>query len=83
MLNERHHEILRDWRDDLRSGRAFAELRNGHRTRLTDGDVRNIRSDARPYRTIAAQYKISVDYVSSIKFRKARANVPDIAEAAE
>lgn len=45
--------------------------------KLTDDDVRSIRSDERPYHVIGAQYKISESHVCGIKKRVRKERVPD------
>jgi hypothetical protein len=52
--------------------------KNGN-AKLTEADVRAIRSDPRKLREIAAEYGLNNSYVSSIKKRRTWAHLEDLA----
>jgi hypothetical protein len=55
--------------------RIMSRGANGPNARLTDDQVRAIRSDARPQRLIAADFGIHIQTVSNIKTRRYRSDV--------
>lgn len=47
--------------------------------KLTDDQVRAIRSDSRPAPVVAAEHGISIDHVRGIRHRRRKQFVPDVA----
>lgn len=63
-------------RGDQHYTRKYPERHPRGAAKLSDDDVRDIRADPRPYKTIAAQYGVHPVTIGSVKRRRTYAHVP-------
>ena len=75
-----HHDNMRDMREKGRSFRPAGEAHN--LAKLTEGQVREIRSAVGFQREIAARYGVSASSVSMIRSGKAWAHLSDVESGA-
>jgi len=75
------HLFLGNQKDNMLDARNKGRLQNmkgtaNHNSKLTEDDVRAIRADPRPQKTIATEYKVSASQVSRIVTRRNWVNLP-------